>query len=240
VEMATDMGPKAVEALGASDFSVVLTAYRDAAAERAHVMLPIAPYAESSGTFVNMEGRAQAFNACVKPQADARPAWKVLRVLGSLLELPGFNAETLEEVRADICKSKGAADLQAWVGNRLSNEGAGVEWEVRARASRLERIAEFPIYATDPIVRRSPPLQKTADGKAARTARLNPATFAAMGLAAGGQVRVRQGGGEALLPAVADANVPEGCVRVARGVAETAALGEGELTVEAVRLEAVA
>jgi NADH-quinone oxidoreductase subunit G len=240
VEMAVDMGPKAVEALAASDFSVVLTAYRDAAAERAHVMLPIAPYTESSGTFVNMEGRAQAFNACVKPQGDARPAWKVLRVLGSLLELPGFSAETLAEVRADICKPQGAADLQAWVGNRLSNEGAGVEWEVRARAATLERIAEFPIYATDAIVRRSPPLQKTADGKAARTARFHPATFAAMGLAAGGQVRVRQGGGEALLAAVADAKVPEGCVRVARGVAETAALGEGDVSVDVVRMEAVA
>jgi len=240
VEMAVDMGARAVQALAASEFSVVLTAYRDAAAERAHVMLPIAPYAESSGTFVNMEGRAQAFNACVKPQGEARPAWKVLRVLGSLLGLPGFDAETLDDVRREVCKSQGAADLQAWVGSRLSNEGAAVEWEVRARPAALERIAEFPLYATDPIVRRSPPLQKTADGKASRTARFHPATFAAMGLAAGGQVRVRQGGGEALLAAVADAGVPEGAVRVARGVAETAALGEGDVAVDVVRMEAVA
>src|SRR6185503_16439643 len=114
-----------------------------------------------------------------------------------------------------------------WAAGRLSNEGAEVDWQVRSQSAALERIAEFPLYATDPIVRRSPPLQKTADGKAARTARFHPATFAAMGLSAGGQVRVRQGGGEAILAVVADGNVPEGCVRVARGVAETAALGEG-------------
>jgi hypothetical protein len=77
-------------------------------------------------------------------------------------------------------------------------------------------------------------------GKASRTARFHPKTFAAMGLAAGAQVRVRQGGGEAILPAVADASVPEGCVRVARGVAETAALGEGDVAVDVVRMEAVA
>jgi len=235
VEVGLDMGRRAFEALSGAEFAVVLSAYRGAATDAAHVMLPVAPYTETGGTFVNMEGRVQSFNACVKPQGDARPMWKVLRMLGTLLGLPGFAEDTVEQVRARI-----APDLAAWAKAGLSNEAAPLEWQVRAAPAKLERIAEFPIYATDPIVRRSPPLQKTADAKAARAARLHPATFAAMGLAEGAQVRIRQGGGEALLAAVADAAVPEACVRLARGIPETAALGEGEVAVDIVRMEAVA
>ena len=235
IEPGLDMGRRAFEALSGAEFAVVLSAYRGAATDAAHVMLPVAPYTETGGTFVNMEGRVQSFNACVKPQGDARPMWKVLRVLGTLLGLPGFSEDTLEQVRAAI-----APDLPAWAKAGLSNEIAPLEWQVRAAPAKLERIAEFPIYATDPIVRRSPPLQKTADAKGARTARFHPATFAAMGLSEGAQVRIRQGGGEAVVAAVADDAVPEGCVRLARGIPETAGLGEGEVALDVVRMEAVA
>src|SRR6185503_18107448 len=152
-----------------------------------------------------------------KPQGDARPLWKVLRMLGATLEVPGFHPDRIEEVRAAI-----APDLQAF-----------------AQAT-LERVEEFAIYGTDPIVRRSLPLQRTADMKAARSLRVNAATAAAMGLAAGAQVRVRQGGGEAVLPVLLDAAVPEGAVRVARGVPETAALGEGEIAIDIVKVSAAA
>jgi NADH-quinone oxidoreductase subunit G len=182
-----------------------------------------------------MEGRVQTFNAVVKPQGDARPMWKVLRMLGSLLDLPGFHADRIEDVRAAI-----APDLQAWATAGLGNDAPDIEWKPRGLAAKLERIAEFPVYGSDPIVRRAPSLQKSADGKAARPARFNAATLAALGLAAGSPVRVRQGGGEAILAAGVDAAVPDGCVRIARGVAETRALGEGEITVEAARVEAVA
>ena len=235
-EAGLDMGPRAIEALAGCEFGVVLTAYRSATAERGHVMLPIAPFAETAGTFVNMEGRVQSFNAAVKPQGDARPAWKVLRMLGAMLEIPGFHADRVEQVREAI-----AADLQDWATRALGERGEAGDWKPRAVAgASLDRIAEFPIYAVDPVVRRAPALQKTADARAARTARLNPKMFAALGLAAGGQVRVRQGGGEAVLVAVADAAVPEGCVRIARGIPETAQLGEGDVEMDAVRVEAVA
>ena len=235
VEMELDMGRRALEALAGAEFGVALSAYRNATTDAAHVMLPIATFTETAGTFVNMEGRVQSFAACVKPQGDARPLWKVLRMLGSLLEIPGFNADTIDQVRAQI-----GEDLASLAQGRLSNELEPLDWQVRAAPATLERIAEFPIYGTDPIVRRSPPLQKTADAKAARLARLHPATFSAMDLAEGVQVRIRQGGGEAILTAVADAAVPEGCVRLARGIPETAALGEGEVAVDIVRMEAVA
>ena len=104
----------------------------------------------------------------------------------------------------------------------------------------LTRIAEFGIYAGDPIVRRSPPLQRTADGKSGRAARMNAATAAKAGLAAGDRVRVTQGGGEARLNVAIDPAAPDGCVRIARGVPETAALGEGAITMEKVAVEVAA
>jgi NADH-quinone oxidoreductase subunit G len=169
----------------------------------------------------------QSFNAAVKPQGDSRPGWKVLRMLGAILELPGFGAEALPQVRAQI-----APDLQAWATAGLGNMAPAVERHAPIGAGALERIAEFGIYAGDPVVRRSSPLQRTADGRAARAARLNAATAAAMGLAAGERVRVVQGAAEARLVVAIDAAVPQGCVRIARGVPETAALGAGSLTLE--------
>jgi NADH-quinone oxidoreductase subunit G len=157
-------------------------------------------------------------------------------MLGSMLELPGFHAETLQQIRAAI-----APDLQAWARQGLGNEVEGLAtWEVKAAGSgQLERIAEIGIHAGDPIVRRSRPLQKTADGRAARAARLNPATAAAMGLAAGDLVRVEQGG-EARLAVALDAGTPQGCVRIARGVADTVALTSGDITIDKVREAAAA
>ncbi len=235
VEADLDMGPQAAAALGKAEFCVVLSAYRNATTERANVMLPIAPYAETAGTFVNMEGRVQSFNAVVNPQGDARPAWKVLRMLGAILDIPGFHVETIEEVRKAI-----APDLQAWARAGLGSSIAPFTWELHAPRAAIERIAEFAIYASDAIVRRSMPLQKTADGKASRTARFNAATLARLKLNAGDRVRVRQGEGEAVLPVALDAALPDGTVRIARGVAETAALGEGEISIERIAVAAVA
>jgi NADH-quinone oxidoreductase subunit G len=235
VEAELDMGPQALEALGGADFSVVLSAFRNATTERAHVMLPVTPFTETAGTFVNMEGKVQSFNAAVKPQGDSRPAWKVLRMLGAILDVPGFHAETIEAVRQSI-----AADLPLWASAGLGNAIAPFDWGLRTPAASLERIAEFGIYATDPIARRSQPLQKTAEGKAARTARLNAATAARERLSAGDRVRVRQGGGETVLAVAIDAALPDGAIRIARGVAETATLGEGEISLERIQESAAA
>ncbi|MGZ5042540.1 MAG: NADH-quinone oxidoreductase subunit NuoG [Usitatibacter sp.] len=235
VEAELDMGPAALEAIAQSEFTVVLSAYRNATTERAHVMLPIAPSTETGGTFVNMEGRVQSFNAVVKPQGAARPGWKVLRMLGAILDIPGVHPETLEAVRAQI-----APDLQAWARAGLGNAMQAFTWELRTPRAAVERVAEFAIYSGDPVVRRSGPLQKTADGKASRTVRFNAATLAKLGLAAGDVARIRQGAGEATLTVALDAALPDGSVRIARGVVETAALGEGDIQVEKVREAAVA
>jgi NADH-quinone oxidoreductase subunit G len=235
VEPEHDMGPAAVKGLEQSGFNVVLSAYRNAATDRAHVILPITPFTETGGTFVNMEGRPQSFNAAVKPQGDARPGWKVLRMLGALLEIADFHPDTLEAVRAQI-----APDLAAWARAGLDNAVAAFEWELHAMRDDLERVAEFPATASDAIARRSPALQKTADGKASRTLRANAATLARLGFAAGDAVEVSQGGGAAILVAAVDAALPDGSVRIARGVAETAALGSGAVTLGKARQAATA
>jgi len=234
-ELEHDMGPQALAALENSEFNVVLSAYRNAATERAHVVLPITPFTETAGTFVSMEGRVQSFNATVKPQGESRPGWKVLRMLGSLLEIADFHPDTIEAVRLQI-----APDLQAWARAGLGNEAATFQWQLRTPAAALERVAEFAWTASDPIVRRSGALQKSAEGKASRTARMNAATAAKLGVAAGDFALVEQGGGNTTLAVAIDAALPDGAVRVARGVAETAALGEGALTVAKARETAAA
>ncbi len=235
VEVEHDLGPRALAALAQAEFTVALSAYRNATTDAAHVMLPIAPFTETGGTFVNMAGTVQSFNAVVKPQGDARPGWKVLRMLGAMLDLPGFHGDSLDAVRKAI-----APDLQAWARAGLGNSVAPFEWELRTPRAAVERVAEFAIYASDPVVRRSLPLQKSADGKAARSARFNAAMLARLDLAAGGRVRVRQGGGEATLAVALDDALADGTVRIARGVAETASLGEGEVSVEKIQEAAVA
>lgn len=196
--------------------------------EVADVLLPIAPFTETSGTFVNTEGRAQSFTAVARPLGEARPGWKVLRVLGNLLALEGFEYGDSEAVRAEAL----GGDIPA----RLDNELRGIVVNAAlGETSRLERVADVPIHFADPIVRRAPSLQKTRDA-AAPVARIAPATIAALGLSDGDRVRVTQGGGSVELVLAADTGLAEGCVRVAAAHPSTAALGalSGDLSVERV------
>ena len=203
-------------ALDAAEFVVSLSPFVSAAARYADVQLPVAPFTETAGTFVNCEGRAQAFAGAAPPLGETRPAWKVLRVLGSMLELPGFDFESIDAVRAELPAGDKIASL-------LSNmTKVGIE-SLATSPVGLERIADVPIYASDPLVRRAPSLQKTRDAKEP-TARINPATLVLLHVNDGGAVRMRQGG-EAVLKVVADAGVPEGCVRIAAAHPSTSNLG---------------
>ena len=218
---------QALAALKGAELVVALTPFRTRAADYAHVILPVAPFTETSGTFISTEGRVQSFNAAVKPLGETRPAWKVLRVLGNLLELPGFEQESPEAVRAEILGGKPAS-----VAERLSNRADGVAIDLAAATPTLQRIADVPIHFADPLARRAPSLQRTRDA-APPAARMNAATLAKLGLAAGMPVKVSLGG-TAILQAALDAGVPDGCVRVAAGHERTAGLGpmQGEITVE--------
>jgi NADH-quinone oxidoreductase subunit G len=219
-------GAQARAALGAASMVVSLSAFKSANLEFADVLLPIAPFTETAGSFVNAEGRVQSFHGVVKPRGDARPAWKVLRVLGTLLGLEGFGFETAEEVRAQAL-----GDLAA-LPARLSNASRAAVATAAASVT-LERIADVPIYSADAIVRRAPSLQATADARPPR-AGLPTALWQQLGLADGQTVVVQQGSATVLLPACHDASLAPTAVRVPAGHPATAALGAmfGPIAVE--------
>ncbi len=220
---------KTVAALKEASLVVFMSAFKHAPAlEYADVMLPISPFTETSGTLINTEGRIQSFSGVVKPRGDARPAWKVLRVLGNVLNLEGFGFASSEDVRDEVL-GKGAEVVAG-----LSNELYGVTISLQQNAaSDLLRIADVPINFADAMARRAPALQQTADA-AAPMARMNAGTLATLGLADAGQVKVKQGTGVAALAVKVDDKVPDGCVRVSAAHASTAMLGEmfGSVTVE--------
>ena len=222
--------PVALAALGGAEMVVALTSFKPVD-DVADVLLPIAPFTETSGTFVNAEGRVQGFHGVVKPLGDARPAWKVLRVLGNLLGLPGFAFETSDEVRAE------ALGDVATIASRLATAAATYTSPIALRpaAGGLERIADVPIYSSDPIVRRAPALQLTSDAR--RPVAGVPSELAAeLGIVDGSLVRVHQGDVSIVLPARIDPSLAANVIRVAAGHPLTAALGPmfGTLRIELV------
>jgi NADH-quinone oxidoreductase subunit G len=222
-------GRAALQALKDADLVVSLTAWKTNL-EYADVLLPVAPFTETPGTFVNTEGRVQSFHANVNPLGETRPGWKVLRVLGSLLGRPGFDFDTVEQVRAACL---GGKDLAALLSNQVKVEEKSIE-----KPQGIQRIADVPIYFTDPLARRSPPLQKTKDARPPR-AWMNSRLLAKLGVAAGQPVLAN---GAVKLMAALDDRLPEECVRIAAGHPSTAALGPmfGEVTLARVGAEKAA
>ncbi|MCL4759395.1 MAG: NADH-quinone oxidoreductase subunit NuoG [Rhodocyclaceae bacterium] len=215
-------------ALDAAEFVVGLTAFRsEALMARAQVLLPVAPFAETSGTFVNCEGARQSFSAVTRPRGNTRPAWKVLRVLGNLLDLPGFEFNDSEAVAAEA--------FARVAGEGLGNEVSAVRLEGLPRPQGIERLADVPIHFADPLVRRASSLQRTRDAKAP-VARAAAVTLEQAGLAGAVRARVRSECGCVELDVVADDRIAPGCVQVSAAHATTAALGPmcGNLTLERV------
>ncbi|MEN6628432.1 MAG: NADH-quinone oxidoreductase subunit NuoG [Sulfuricella sp.] len=208
---------KTLAALQAAQLVVSLCAYKGKAPDYAHVLLPVAPFTETSGTFVNTEGRAQSFNAVVKPLGEARPAWKVLRVLGNLMELAGFDYDSSEQVQAEAL----TGDLSAKLNNRLK---ASATATAGLSVNGLQRIGEVSAYHADAIVRRAASFQKTA-AAAIPGAWMNGETLAKVGATEGMDITVRQGEGHAVLKAMRDDRLPASCVRLAAGHPATTMLG---------------
>jgi NADH-quinone oxidoreductase subunit G len=219
-------------ALAQAQMVVVCSSFKHSM-DVADVLLPIAPFTETAGAFVNCEGRVQAFNGVVSPLGETRPGWKVLRVLGNILGLPNFDYDTAEQVRA-------AALGNSDIASRLSNAANAAIAPLAliqppaVEAQRYERIADVPIYHADAIVRRAESLQLTHAAKRALQAALPPALFERLGLKTGDTVRIQQGEYSVQIPAVCDARLPANGVRVPAATLASAALGSmfGELRVE--------
>ncbi len=213
LEPELDSCTSSLASLEQADFVVSLTAYKTPAMENyADVILPISLFTETSGTYVNAEGKWQSFGGVVNPTGGTRPAWKVLRVLGNLFDLAGFDYTASDQVRDE---------LQALVGDKKPNNSAG--WQVptaleNMASDGLQRITEMPIYSGDALVRRAKSLQSTLDADVA-------------GVHVNSTVAERFNGSEQVqvngisLPLVLDERVPDNCALIYAGQVANVGLG---------------
>jgi len=155
---ADGLAADAQRALAGAEFVVAATPYADETLKSvAHVLLPISTFVETSGTYVNLEGLWQSFTGAAKPLGEARPGWKVLRVLGNLADVREFDYQSSEEVREELrlrCADIGASSYQG-------------EHEAKATATGDVRVVDVPMYSIDAVLRRAPSLQRTREGKGA-------------------------------------------------------------------------
>ena len=225
IEPAYDLGnpAQALQALDQAGLVVACATHRSPSLEQtADILLPIAAFAETSGTFVNAGASWQSFRGAVAPPGEARPGWKLLRVLGNLLDLPGFEQVSSTDVLTELQGICSGVKLSSQPDNRLQGN-FGVE--SRVADGGLTRIGNLPIYAVDALVRRAPALQHTpAAGRFG--AFLCGSEASALGLAEGDLVEVRQNGSSARMPVGLDDAVPEGCVRIPSGVSGSETLGD--------------
>jgi len=209
---------QALAAMKEAEFVVALSPYQHKALEYANALLPIAPFSETSGTFISTEGRVQSFNGIVLPLAETRPAWKVLRVLGNLAGLPGFDYDSSEAVRRDAI---GDGNVLSRLDNSLR---AAPVAHVGGDTIEMERIGEVAPYQADAIVRRAAALQKSAVG-APPVATMNGMDLTRLGINDGDSLKISQGSGVVVVSVKKDDKLPAHCIRIPGGHEATAVLG---------------
>jgi NADH-quinone oxidoreductase subunit G len=217
-------------ALSKADTVIALSAFASSELlELADVLLPITPFTESVGSFINAAGTVQTIQPSVRPLADARPAWKVLRAMGSLLGLNGFLLNTPEEV----CGEALAKPIAERLNNRFT---AALSLTQEQVVNGLERVTDLPIYGVDAILRRAPALQLTRDAKNAHRLGLNAKTFAELNLKEGDLVAITQGANTVQMPAMLESQLAAGSVRMSASTPASAKLGAmfGPITVNRV------
>ena len=208
---------EALSAMNSADFVVCMTPFAtDTMREYADVLLPIASFTETSGTFVNVEGKWQSFQGSIKPEGETRPAWKVLRVIGNFLKLDDFDYLTSEDVRDEL-------DAQT-SGVKTNSRSEMSEVTLKAGKSELTRIGHLPLYAIDSLVRRAGPLQETDDALGAMIA-VNKNTALKLGLDSSHMAIVMQSNNRVNLPIYIEDAVPDDCAFIPTGVAGSVELG---------------
>ncbi|MDP3269168.1 MAG: NADH-quinone oxidoreductase subunit NuoG [Legionella sp.] len=199
----------------AAEFVVMLSAFdQESMRDYADVILPIAPYAETSGTYINVDNTWQSVKGAMQPYGEARPAWKILRVLGNLLQCNGFEYTSTEDVLLEI-KESAAMTMESTYTPFYPESLPVINQE-------LVRVGEWPLYRIDSIVRNAPELQLCA---AAETAciRIHPATADRLKL--DDVATVSQGDIEITLPLKRDERIAADVVWVANAMPETVDLG---------------
>ncbi len=194
-----------IEALKSAEFTVVMNSFDSAEInEYADVVLPIATYFETAGSSVNNEGVWQRFDGVLAPVGDARPAWKVLRVMGNLVDLAGFEFMSIDEVTSELkqsCEGVVAENQIAWSSITSSTVSSG-----------LQRIVDFPAYSADAMTRRSQTLQQIAEMQGTNAARVNRSTAEKAGVEAMAQVVVSHNGVDATVNLMIDDAIPDDCI----------------------------
>ena len=216
-ELDTAWGLGAQNVLKSTSKVIAMVAHvNQAMRDKADVLLPIAPFTETSGTYISQDGTVQSFTGVVRPLGETRPGWKVLRVLGDLLNanVGAFNSS--EDVKA--------AALAGFDVTKLGAKPAVVSAVNATAGNALERVADVPIYHADPLVRRGVALSRSAYGRQAHV-RVNGHTAQQLNLIDGAAVTVTQGAGSALATLSVDASVPNGAVRVPLATEVSAQLG---------------
>lgn len=199
-DMDVTNGAAAIAALKQAQTVMAFTAYDSAVLrEVADVMLPITPFTETSGSFINMEGRLQSFHGVVQAYGEARPMWKVLRVLGNVLELAGFEYENTQQILADALDKD---QLPALLNNQIQPVASSDP------AISLVRVGGVSLYATDGMVRRSAPLQNTVHA-AVPMARAHSHTLSALGLTNGDTAWAKQNNDAVAVSVAVDDTLPE-------------------------------
>ena len=161
------LDPDSAGVFARTELVVAITPFVSEEVKRiAHVLLPIGTFAETSGTYVNCEGRWQSQGGVAVPLGAARPGWKVLRVLGNLLDLPGFEYQSSEDVREELRALCAGVTAHGYQGTHAVTPAGAASAAVTAGEVR---VVDLPMYQTDALVRRAPSLQKTREGRAAAT-----------------------------------------------------------------------
>lgn len=219
-------GDKALQAMQQAEFVVAATPFvTDNMLDYADVLLPLNVFAETSGTFVNCEGRWQSFTAASRAPGASRPGWKLLRVLGNLLELDGFEQTSSEQIRDALAAEVGESTADNSQSGAIAESGDAIDG--------LQRIGDLPLYAVDGIVRRAAALQATPDA-AVGSVHLNP--LDAGDLSDGERVAVTQGGQTIETELVIDERIAPGSAWLAQGIDNNLALSSswGSLQVKKV------
>ena len=208
----------ALKSVGDADFVVNFTSFAsDTTKAYSDVLLPIAAFTETAGSYVNAQGTWQNFSASVLPKAEVRPGWKVLRVLGNLFEVEGFDFVSTEEVLSELQSLTSSADQKTYQWQAPSS--------LNSQTSGVERIGFLPMYSTDSLVRRSQALQATND-MADASVFVSPALARKEGLKQGGVVNVSQNGHKISLPLIIDEGVADNSALVAAALHETSSLAD--------------
>lgn len=211
----------AVKAMQQAEVVIAFSMFRnESLMQHADIILPIAPFTETSGTFINAQGDWQSFNGVATSLGESRPAWKVLRVLANFLNLTGFDYESSEEIRHEV---RAIVEKMAPIAADFKQPSS---FTLTAQTG-LTRIGDLPIYALDSLLRRAEPLQtaQTLMEGDVSLLRLHTETAKKLGITDGSTVKVKQAVGEAHLSVQLDNDVALDAVWVAGGIAATNGLG---------------